>query len=195
MISETILKSYNARLKTFDKNELIFNEQDTANFYYQIKMGSVKMFNLSEDGREFIQGIFENGKSFGEPPLLGDFLYPASAMCLEVTSLYILKKSNLLKLLSKNPLIHESFTRMLCKRMYYKATIMREVSMYPPEHRILTLLNYFKSQQQTTEAFEVPLTRQQISEMTGLRVETVIRAIKKLELQKKLSIKKRKVYI
>jgi CRP-like cAMP-binding protein len=48
---------------------------------------------------------------------------------------------------------------------------------------------------QKEELYEVTLTRQQISELTGLRVETVIRAIKKLEKSKKLSIKERKVYL
>jgi len=79
--------------------------------------------------------------------------------------------------------------------MGYKAKIMREVSIYPPEHRILTLLNHYKQNSNSNNLYEVKLTRQQISDLTGLRVETVIRAIKSLEKAKKLSIKERKVYI
>ena len=79
--------------------------------------------------------------------------------------------------------------------MVYKAKIMKEMSIHPPEHRILTLLNHFKDLADCPGLYEVNLTRQQISDLTGLRVETVIRAIKSLEKSKKLSIKERKVYI
>ena len=79
--------------------------------------------------------------------------------------------------------------------MVYKAKIAREVSIYPPEHRILTLLHHLKGNSERDSSFEVPLTRQQISDLTGLRVETVIRAIKKLEKSEALAIIDRKVFI
>jgi CRP-like cAMP-binding protein len=41
---------------------------------------------------------------------------------------------------------------------------------------------------------KVLVTRQQLANMTGLRVETVIRVIKELEEKKLLSINKGKVY-
>ena len=40
----------------------------------------------------------------------------------------------------------------------------------------------------------VEITRQQIADLTGLRVETVIRAIKSLEKKGEVTIKDRKVY-
>jgi CRP-like cAMP-binding protein len=42
--------------------------------------------------------------------------------------------------------------------------------------------------------YEVELTRQQIADLTGLRVETVIRSIKSLEKKGKLKIVSRKVW-
>jgi len=42
--------------------------------------------------------------------------------------------------------------------------------------------------------YKVELTRQQLADLTGLRVETVIRSIKKLEQKGELLIKDRKVY-
>jgi hypothetical protein len=37
------------------------------------------MNNYNLDGKEFIQGIFREGQSFGEPPLFADVKYPANA--------------------------------------------------------------------------------------------------------------------
>jgi len=197
MIASEILEHYNVTLKIFNKNQIIFNELDTPQFYYQIKTGKVKMYNLTEDGKEFVQGFFEDNQSFGEPPLFGNSKYPASAASLDYTEIYILSKPVFLSLLKNNPKIHLGITKLLCERMIYKATTMKELSMHPPEHRILTLLNYLKTTSQTDNKslYEVTLTRQQLSELTGLRVETVIRSVKKLEKSNKLSISKRKIYL
>lgn len=195
MIPEDIIQSFDGSLKNYSKDRPLFHEGELADFYYQIKTGRVKMFNLTEDGKEFVQGFFKAGDSFGEPPLFGAFKYPATAMVLEASKIYVLPKASFFKLLKKHPDIHLKFTKLICKRMIYKAKIIREVSIYPPEHRILTLLHHLKGNSKTDSSFEVPLTRQQISELTGMRVETVIRAIKKLEKSEALVIIDRKVFI
>ncbi len=195
MIPNNVLETYKARIKKYAKGQIIFNEKETAKYYYQIQHGNVKMLNLTRDGKEFIQGFFYDGNAFGEPPLFTDFKYPASAVCIDDTSVYLLPKTSFFKLLTAHPEIHLNFTTILCKRMVYKAKIMKEVSIHPPEHRIITLLNHLKETSGKTTLYEVNLTRQQISDLTGLRVETVIRSIKKLEKSNKLSIKDRKVYL
>lgn len=196
MIATSLLEASNAQLKFYPKNTVIFNEKEQPLLYYQIKTGSVKMFNLTEDGKEFVQGFFKDNNSFAEPPLFGDFKYPASAQTTTDSYIYTLAKSDFLELLTAHPEEHLKLTQILCRRMIYKAKIMKEVSVYPPEHRILTLLNHFKtSDNKQNTLYEVKLTRQQISELTGMRVETVIRAIKKLERSNKLTIIERKVYL
>ncbi len=195
MIPENIIQQFGANLKNYAKDQTIISEGELADFYFQIKTGHVKMFNLTEDGKEFVQGFFKNGDSFGEPPLFGAFKYPATALALDASEIYMLPKASFFKLLKTNPDIHLKFTKLICKRMVYKAKIAREVSIYPPEHRILTLLHHLKGNSERDSSFEVPLTRQQISDLTGLRVETVIRAIKKLEKSEALAIIDRKVFI
>ncbi|MEO5789688.1 Crp/Fnr family transcriptional regulator [Gelidibacter sp.] len=195
MIPEDIIQQFGANLKNYAKDQTIIREGEFAEFYFQIKTGHVKMYNLTEDGKEFVQGFFKNDDSFGEPPLFGAFKYPATALALDASEIYMLPKVSFFKLLKTHPDIHLKFTKLICKRMVYKAKIAREVSIYPPEHRILTLLHHLKGNSKTDNSFEVPLTRQQISDLTGLRVETVIRAIKKLEKSEALAIIDRKVFI
>lgn len=192
MISKDLLLEFGAQKITLIKNEVLFSEGARAAFYYQIINGEIKMFNLTQIGKEFVQGIFGAGKSFGEPPLLGGFKYPAGATATQESLLLKLPKSSFIKLLELNPEVHLAFTSLLCKRLAYKAMIAKEVSIHPPEHRIITLLDYLKAQNGSKE-FTINLTRQQIAELTGLRVETVIRSIKKLEAQKILRLDKHKI--
>jgi len=200
MIDVEVLHETGAILKKYQKGELLFEEGDMARYYYQVHSGKIKMNNFNDVGKEYIQGIFGAGKSFGEPPLFADFKYPANAEAITNAEIWQLSKSKFLLLLEENPSIHYKFTSTLALRLYYKAMMVSEISTQDPEHRILKILDYFKnsyqesSQETTTNRYKIELTRQQLADLTGLRVETVIRIIKKLEQKGELEIKDRKVF-
>ena len=75
--------------------------------------------------------------------------------------------------------------------------IAAEIASHDPEHRLLKLIDFLKTDVgncQPSELYQVALTRQQLADLTGLRVETVIRTIKALEKKGILSVNKRKIY-
>jgi len=196
MIDPVILKKYGAKEIHLKKDEVLFREKEEALNYFQMITGSIKMITDNPDGKEFIQGIFKMNDSFGEPPLFCSFPYPSSAICLERSVISKLSKENFFKLLNENFDIHLHLDKVLCERLKYKSMVLSEISSYDPEHRIMSLLNYLKEDNGLTKAkenFIVPFTRQQIADMSGLRVETVIRAVKKMEEEGKLKVISRKI--
>lgn len=197
MINEQLLLDFYASIKEYSKGDMIFSENETARYYYQIMSGAVKMNNYNDDGKEFIQNVFYKTQSFGEPPLFIDVKYPANAIAFSDCKLLALEKDRLFELLYKHPEIHLNITKSLANRLYYKAIIASEISSQEPEHRVLRFLDYLKNDVYKISGeftFKVDYTRQQIADTLGLRVETVIRAIKNLEKQKKVLIEKRKVF-
>lgn len=196
LIPVPLFEKYNARLVKVNKGNVLFDEGDPATDFFQVESGQIKMFIISPDGQEFTQGIFNPGESFGEPPLLGGFPYPSSAMAVETGKVWKMARPEFLQLLRENFDIHLNLDQVLCKRLQYKSMILTEVSSYDPEHRISTVLKYFKSKMKrkdTPERMIVPFTRQQIADMTGLRVETVIRTVKKMEKEGKLQLEGHKI--
>lgn len=197
MIDESLLISYGAIEIKLDKNEYIFAKGDMAKYYFQVVEGDVKMNNYNNEGKEFIQAIFSKGRSFGEPPLFGDFGYPANAVTINKTILLRLRKEAFLQLLESNPNVALQFMKNLGERLNYKAIMAAEISTQESGHRILTLIDYLKNeiyQINGKHTYKVELTRQQIADLTGLRVETVIRAIKDLEKFDEIIIKERKIW-
>ncbi len=195
MIPEPLLQKYNARLVNILKDQLLFDVGDKASNFYQVESGQVKMFVIGLDGQEFTQGIFNPGESFGEPALLGKFEYPAAAKVTEKGKVWKLPAAEFLNLLRENFSVHIKLDEVLCKRLQYKSMILTEVSSHGPEHRIMTLLNYFKAKHSNnkSESVIIPFTRQQLADMAGLRVETVIRTVKKLEKNGHLSLEGHKI--
>lgn len=196
MINESLLIDHGAKRVSFSKGDQLFREGESALNFYQVASGEIKMNNYNQDGKEFIQGIFATGQSFGEPPLLANIKYPANAEAISDAEVFQLSKEQFMELLSSNPKVHLKITETLAKRLYYKAIMVSEISSQEPEHRILRILDYLKTVAKIEEQFgyKVDLTRQQLADLTGLRVETVIRATKSLEKKGELQIKKRKVY-
>ena len=196
MIDENLLLNHGAKKVCFSKGDQLFREGESANNFYQVASGEIKMNNYNEDGKEFIQGIFSIGQSFGEPPLLANVKYPANAEAISDAEVFQLSKEQFLELLSSNPKVHLKITETLAKRLYYKAIMVSEISSQEPEHRILRIIDYLKqiNKIEGEFAYRLDLTRQQLADLTGLRVETVIRATKSLEKKGEVQIKKRKVY-
>lgn len=197
MIDETLLLEFGAHSLFLKKGEILFEEGDTAKHFYQIISGEIKMNNFNDEGKEFIQSIFTKGNCFGEPPLFIDKPYPANAVAIVDSEILAIAKEAFFKLLYSNPEAHLNMTENLAQRLYFKSVMASEISSQEPEHRILKLIDYFKesiSKLKPTEKYKVDLTRQQIADLTGLRVETVIRSIKSLEKKGLLFIEDRKVY-
>lgn len=197
MITVELLEKYGAIKKSFDKNDIILEEGNLPSHYYQIISGEVKMSNYNDDGREFIQGIFYNGQSFGEPPLFLNQKYPANAIAVENTEIFILQKENFMRLLEDNPKVSIKIIENLAQRLYYKSVMAAEISTHEPEHRVLKLIDHgiaYFNFQKDKNGYLINFTRQQIGDLTGLRVETVIRTIKALEKKGELKIINRKVY-
>jgi CRP/FNR family cyclic AMP-dependent transcriptional regulator len=193
LIPAKILQSYNARLVRVRKDQILFGEGEMAVDFFQVEEGQVRMYILNHDGQEFTQGVFHAGESFGEPALLGDFPYPSSAHAISDGKVWRLSKSSFLQLLKENFELHLKLDQVLCQRLQYKSMILTEISAHTPEHRLVTIMNYLKSKMNLKEKAIIPYTRQQLADMTGLRVETVIRTIKKMEQNGKLTLERRKI--
>ena len=196
MIRVDLILSCGGTLRNVVKNELIFKAGHFPSYYYQVVEGKVKMNNYSEDGKEFIQEIFTAGRSFGEPPLFINEPYPANAIAISAGVVVQIKKSLFDDMLHKYPEVSVEINRSLARRLYYKAIMAPELSSQSPEKRLLKLLHYLKQQTPVkSELFQVELSRQQLADLTGLRVETVIRTIKHLEKQEYLKIIEGKIYL
>lgn len=197
MIPQNILLESGAEIKTYKKGEFLFYKGDKANYYYQIISGEIKMNNFNDSGKEFIQGIFGKDKSFGEPPLFIDRVYPANAEATKDSEILVLPKQKFVELIQKSEMGIEVL-KIFAKRLYYKAVIAEEMSSGTAEDRIISLLDYFKTYVNKNplkkELYKFEFTRQEIANLTGLRVETVIRTLKVLEKKGSIEIVDRKIY-
>ncbi|REC47308.1 Crp/Fnr family transcriptional regulator [Chryseobacterium pennipullorum] len=196
VINESILYSAGAEIKNYRPTEFIFKEGDGSYFYYQIVKGDVKLNNYDQDGKEFIQNILSEGQSCGESILFIDKNYPMNAEAMTDCSILKLCKQKFFRLLTEYPEIYMDICTWLSQRLYYKFIMMQNISYQDAIVRLRGLMEYLKSfhDNHAPYSFLIPLTRQQMASLTGLRVETAIRTLKTMEQQKVVQIRDRKIY-
>jgi len=195
-IDEQLLGAYSAEVRKYEEKEIIFSEGDFPSYYYQIAEGAIKLNNYNEDGKEFIHNILGKDQSFGDPLLFMDKTYPMNASALKPSTVIRLPRKNFINLVKENPQISLDMNACLSHRLYYKMIMMQSMASQNPYARIIGLFDYLKSYADCNDhhSFQILMTRQQIADLTGLRVETIIRTIKKMESEGYIKIKDRKIY-
>lgn len=190
LIDTTLLLEYGAIEEHFKPSEIIFTEGSSPKFYYQMTSGRVKLNHIDDTGREFIQTILTTGQSVCELMLFIDEMYPVNAIAQTQSTIMKIPKKNFFEMLDDHPKISLDINKFLAERLFQKFLILQNNSSLNPEVRLKGILNYLKSFHHTKEAFafEVLLTRQDLASLTGLRTETVIRTIKKMEKKNMLQI-------
>lgn len=188
-------ESYGGFSKTYEKGQEIFCEGEAPKYFNWLIEGEVKTISINQEGKEFIQRLFTAGESFGDPALLMQVPYPTTAVVMKNCRVWHVPYQTFLKLLQNDFAFHFALTQALSKRVMYKTMMLEEVANEEAEHRILTLLDYIKQQTQLADAeVLIPITRQQLGDMTGLRVETVIRIIKRLADTRQVRLVQGKIY-
>ncbi|WFB68437.1 Crp/Fnr family transcriptional regulator [Chryseobacterium sp. WX] len=194
-IDESLLHSFGAEDKDYKKREVVFREEDHALYYFQISEGKVKLNNYNENGKEFIHNILGKKQSFGEAMLFLNQNYPINAICLEDSRIIRLPKNNFFEMIKQNPDLSLEMNACFSQEIFYKLKMVQSLASENPMQRLKGLLEYLKSyhDEDCQKCFHIEFTRQQIANLTGMRVETVIRTLKKMEKEGSIILKDRKI--
>ncbi|MFT3919908.1 Crp/Fnr family transcriptional regulator [Cloacibacterium sp.] len=192
-ITENFIKETNAEIKKHEKNSLIINEGSTSLYFYYLLEGELSVYNLTPEGKEFLQHKVRENNFFGEPAVLLEKPFPGTV---EVTSEFAkilrIKREKFLQYLKNNPDWSLEFTKSIAEKSIIKSNSLKNIVFLNPEDRIIKQLNDYKEGKD--EKIIIELTRKELSNMTGLRIETIIRTIKKMEKDGKLQIVNGKVF-
>lgn len=197
IINGSILESAGSVIENYQAGQIIFTEDDMPKYYYQIIEGKIKLNNYNNEGREILHNILEAGESVGESLLfLDDCSYPVNAIAMTCCQVFKLCKLAFFEMLNSNPGISMEMNKKLSQTLYFRQIMGQILCTHNPVYKIKTLLDYLKSGQpeKSSFTFKIPLTRQQIADLTGLCVETTIRPVKEMEKQNILRICDRKIF-
>lgn len=172
--------------KNFPKSSTLFAEGDLAEHLYILRHGRVKLYQMSEDGRQQIIRLLEPGDFFGELALFMDKQhYILNAETLEDTGICLLSRDDFKALIHKNPSISLGIMHALTERLAYSEQFISTLTLKTIEQRLISWLLAMAEKEgvYTSEGtrLTINLPRHELASLFGTTRETISRKFSKLQ--------------
>ncbi|MDP3831719.1 MAG: Crp/Fnr family transcriptional regulator [Ignavibacteriaceae bacterium] len=188
-----------SKLKSFDKHDRIFNEEEFYLGFYILLKGSVKVFKLSRNGKESVLHIIRQLTAFADIPLFEGGNYPVSAEALEESLTLFIPKEKFLELIYTEPDISLKMLAGFAKRLKSLISQLEDISSKEVPNR---LAKYLLKEIKTagTENLPEPFVKLTIPKSTiaayiGTITETLSRSFKKLQDEGIIRVNGKKIFV
>ena len=182
------------RLVHFSRGETVFWQDEDCAGLHIIQRGSVKLFKLSPQGREFIVNIFKQGATFNEVPVFDGSTNPINVLTLEETDLWIVNPQVIREAMTAHPEMCKAVILNLARNLRMMVGIVEEVSFYQVTHRLARLLTQLSAEQMGGDAAE-RITHDQLAARLGTVREVVARSLRELERSGAIRVSQRRIYV
>jgi CRP/FNR family transcriptional regulator, polysaccharide utilization system transcription regulator len=186
------------KLKSYKKKKSIFQEGSKTEALYFIHQGRVKTFKTTEDGKEFITGIFQEGDFFGFMPLLSEKeVYAETAVAMEDTELCLIPQKDFFKFLYSNRSVASKFIKMLSNNLMEREEQLLQISYHSVRQRVAEVLLRLSESSGEQEKLQqsITLTREELAGLIGTVKETVIRTLADFKDEGLISLDRKKIVI
>lgn len=168
-----------ARLRSYGNHEMIFSEGEPADAFMAIVEGRVKVFKSTPAGKEIILEIFSAGDPLGAVAVYEGLPFMASAQTIEPSRVLRIEKAAFFTLLEENPQFVRGLLSGLTLRLAELTRRLAELSGARVEARFarlfLKLCDQIGRPERGGTFVPMPLSRQELADLTGTTIETAIR--------------------
>lgn len=176
---QTLLKS--GALKTYSKNQSLFFQGDTAQKFFIIISGCIKIHSQTEDGQEAVMALLTAGKTVGEASIFDESMYPFSAAAAETAEIFEIRAS----LLKEQAKTHHSLTQKIMGIMSEEILDMQKEkehsTLMSSEQRVGCLLLQLSGKMiGKGGTFTLPYDKSLAAANLGMQPETFSRGLKGL---------------
>jgi len=165
--------------KYYEKSETIFTEGDPPDFLVTIASGRVKVVKTIPSGKEIILEIFGPGDPVGAVVAYEGRPYPASAIAIERVECILVRRSEFFSLFERHPSFVRGFLTGMAQRIVELTRRIPEVAGGRVEtrfaHLFLKLADRMGQPRGSARFVPMPLSRQELADLTGTTIETCIR--------------------
>ncbi|OFW04755.1 MAG: hypothetical protein A3H96_10080 [Acidobacteria bacterium RIFCSPLOWO2_02_FULL_67_36] len=173
----TIAKA--ATIERYGKGETIFEQGTPSDAFYTIASGRVKIFKMMPSGKDLILEVFGPGDPLGAVAAYDGRPFPASAVALEDTTCLVIPRTVFFALLEQHPSLVRGLMLGLTIRLVELTNRLAELSGGRIEPRFARLFLKLAAEMGRPERggtfVPLPLSRQELADMTGTTIETCIR--------------------
>ena len=170
------------RTTTYTKGQILFTQDDPAEWFFMIESGWVKLFRETLDGNEVILDVMPHGFLFGETTMFEKGAYPYGAEIVEDATLTSYPVALLKRYLDEKPELAMAFLQHISNKNNLKdREIEHRTVMKAPQRIGCFLLRLCKVKQPVPIILHLPYDKTLIASRLGMQPETFSRALSRLQ--------------
>src|SRR6188472_350797 len=169
--AETFLRFAGAtrRIATYSKGKVVFSQGQPSDAVMYVQKGGIKMSVLSRTGKEAVVAMLGPGDFFGEGALTGQSIRIGTATATIPTTVLIIEKGAMLRLLRDEPTFSERFiSYMLARNIRIEADLVDHIFNSSEKRLARTLLLLALYGEQEGPKRRIPkISQETLAEMVG----------------------------
>ena len=159
---------------SFSRNHEIYAEGDSADCWYKVVSGTVRVCKLLADGRRHIGEFCFSGDCFGIDSG-GDRLYSAEAVDDVIVMRF--QRTATERLIDQNPALARLLRDTLLRDLSNAHGLTLLLGRMTASERVAAFLLEMFERRERAKALDLPMSRNDIADYLGLTIETVCRTL------------------
>lgn len=174
LIAEKVVK------KSLNKHDFLYQPGDKSNAIYILNHGAIKIFQISESGKEQLTRILKPGDFIGETGVFSlDTLFKDYAQAMIQTLVCVIYQSDLQKIMQEYPEVSIRIIQELAQRLNQSEKQIINLSAQNVGTRLAMFLADLV--QEENRVTPLPMSKKEIASYIGTTPETLSRKFKVLE--------------
>ena len=185
-------------MKNFNKNEIIYEINETENIYL-IKKGKVKLYKISEQGKEFTYSILKENELFGNLDIKNN-TGSENAQSISDCMVCVINKNIFLDFMKRKPHLILKINQMMGLRKYEMEMLLEDIVFKNVEQRFYSILlrlyeKFGIDMENNQKKIDIKLTHYDISTLLGATREVTSIIISKLKKENLIICKNKNIII
>jgi CRP-like cAMP-binding protein len=178
------------QLRGFERSEILFWEGDPCAGLHIIEEGSVKLYRISPQGRQYIVRVLQEGDTCNEVPAFDGGTNPVNVETLERSKVWVIDAETLRALVKAHPDFVLKVLSNFGKNLRGLVRMVSEMAFYQVTNRLARLISELPSEEPRPH-----LTQEHLASQLGTVREVVARSLKELERSGAIRIEDRRIHI
>lgn len=186
-LSDSEIRTLNEQFREygFQSGESIYFNGETATSLYVVAAGQVKLLRHSLEGQDVLLDILKPGDYFGSLSTLAEDAYPDTAQAHTAVCVLRISSETFRILLQQHPSVALAVLDITARRLQETQEIVHRLSVDSVERRIaavlLKLAHKLGKISDEGILIQMPLSRDDLAQMTGTTTETASRIISQFQ--------------
>lgn len=179
-IDELAVIANKANMRTYERGQFIHSAGDVSDKLFIVHKGKVKVYWLSDGGKEHLVRILKPGDFIGELALFSPRNHDAYAETMQKSEICAISQSDVRDLLREYPDVGLHLLTEMSNRLTISE---KQTAVIATESTNARLAQYlaFHSEKEGSDNFDLPMSRKYIASFLGTTPETVSRRLGEFE--------------